>query len=259
MARRVPLSKSNPPSDDGVRPDRTNRVLGCLPAAERARLAPQLERVELQFDDVIYGFGDTIDRLYFPETAVASLTLTMEDGRTIEVGTTGNDGFVGIPVFLGGDVSPSTVICQISGSAQMMAADAFRRELKHGDAFRAAIGAASNAFTVQAMHSAACNRLHSVEERMARWLLMTQDRVGLERFPLTQQFLSYMLGVYRPSVTVIALGLQKAGLIEYQRGAVRIVDRAGLEEVACECYATVRSVTDELLDRVRCSRSGKVA
>ena len=244
MARRVPPSSFNSPSDDGFRLTRTNLVLDRLPSEERKRLEPHLTRVTLEFDNVLYGYRDRIAQIYFPETAVMSLTLTMEDGRTVEVGTVGSEGFLGIPVFLGERVSPSTVICQIGGTALQMPAQVFEDELGESSAFRRALAAATHAFTVQAMHTAACNRLHSIEQRAARWLLMTHDRVGRDRFPLTQQFLAYMLGVYRPSVTLTAISLQKAGLIRYERGAFAIVDRAGLEAVSCECYQEVRGMMD---------------
>ncbi len=247
MARRTPPSRSNTPIDDGFRPNRSNRVLDMLSDDAGAALKARLTEVSFTFDQIFYGYGDAIERVYFPVTAVASLTLTMEDGRTVEVGTIGNEGIVGLPVFLGQRRSPTTVLCQIAGTALSMTADTFRAATTSNPTFLRGVEAASHASNVQAMHSAGCNRLHSVEQRMARWLLMTQDRVGLERLPLTQQFIAYMLGVYRPTVTLTALALQKVGLIEYQRGAVTILDRRGLEEVACECYAVVRSETDRLL------------
>jgi len=225
---------------------RPNRILAALPAADQARLEPDLTREPLAFEQTLYRAEERITRVYFPESGVCSLTLTMEDGRTVEVGTVGYEGIVGLPLVFGAAISPSAVICQVQGQALVMTADAFSREMRaHGALFMAA-AAYAQVFNLLTMQSAACNRLHSVEERLGRWLLMTRDRLGTDRFPLTQQFIAYMLGVHRPSVTLVARTLQKAGLIQYERGIVTILDVPGLESATCECYRAVNAHFDSI-------------
>jgi len=177
---------------------------------------------------------------------VFSLVIRMRDGGTVEVGTIGNEGFVGAPVFLGADKSPTTAFCQVPGDALRMADD-FRKEVRRGGPFHDLVRRSTQAMVNQISQTVACNHLHSVQERMCRWLLMTHDRAGGDEFFLTQEFLAQMLGVRRPSVTVVAGILQHAGLIRYRRGRMAVLDRKGLEEGACECYGVVRREFDRLL------------
>ena len=247
MARRVPPDCSNPASATAPRPTVPNRILSLLPAEELRALAPHLKRVQLDFDDIIVGHGDPIETVYFPESSIVSATLTMEDGRTAEVGTMGNESAAGLSAWTGVDVSPTTLMCQIAGTAQAMPLEAVKREAARLPQFETLLHRTVQALWIQTMHSTVCNALHSVEERLARWLLMTHDRVQSDNMPLTQQFLAYMLGVYRPSVTIVARTLQNAGLITYERGSVTIVDRDGLEAASCECYRANRDAADALV------------
>ena len=247
MPKRVPPTRSNPASRTPTAPARPNRLLALLPLAERRAITTHLKATHMAFDQVLYGFGEAIDTIYFPETAVASYTMTMEDGRTVEVGTVGNEGAVGLSAWLGTRDSPTTVICQVAGRGQTISVEALRKCAGESSELRDLLLRAMQAFAIQTMHSAACNGLHSVDQRLARWLLMTHDRVRLDAMPLTQQFLAYMLGVYRPAVTVVARTFQAAGLIRYERGSVTIVDRAGLEATACECYHLGKAATDALI------------
>ena len=224
-----------------------NRLLAALPTKEYERLKPLLKPVSLGLKESVYKADEPINFVYFPLVGVISLVITMQDKGTIEVGTIGNEGFVGTPVFLGADKSPTTAFCQVPGDALRMAADDFRREVGKAGPFQDMIRRYTQAVMNQISQTVACNHLHSVQERMCRWLLMTHDRAGGDEFPLTQEFLAQMLGVRRPSVTVVAGILQQAGLIQYHRGRITILKREELEEGACECYAVVQREFDRLL------------
>lgn len=163
----------------------------------------------------------------------------MEDGGTVEVGGTGYEGLVGIPVFYGETMPAAEVMCEMPGDVLALRIDRFRQQLVSHSGLWTAVARYAFALSVQTMQLAACNRLHGTDARLARWLLMTHDRVGADRFPLTQQFLAFMLGVHRPNVTVVARALQQAGFIAYRRGIVSMRDRQGLEQSACECYRII--------------------
>jgi CRP-like cAMP-binding protein len=178
---------------------------------------------------------------------VISLVITLKGGETVEVATTGNEGMIGTPLLLGIDRSELKVLCQVAGQALRMRAEHFRRSVQEHPDLQAVAQRYAQGLFDQIARTTACNHVHSVQARMCRWLLMTHDRVGADEFHLTQEFLAQMLGVRRPSVTVAAGVLQRAGLIRYQRGRIRVVDRGGLEAGACECYDTVRSEFDRLL------------
>jgi len=225
-----------------------NRLLAALPVAERDRLVRRTDAVTLARGDLVYRPGGPINHAYFPQSGVLSMVIDMADGGTVEVGTIGPEGMVGLPLLHGVEASSTRVYCQVPPcTCRRLPAAAFREEVgRDGPFCRLANLFAQVTFTLSAQ-STACNRLHPVEERLARWLLMTQDRVGGAELNLTQQILSEMLGVRRASVTTAAGVLQKAGLIAYHRGRVRVLDRAGLEGAACECYAVVRAEFDRLL------------
>lgn len=177
-----------------------------------------------------------------------SLVIEMQNGGTVEVGTVGNEGMVGTPVFLGAERSPTKAFCQVPGECSRMPTAAFKKELAEADGIlRQLISRYAQAMINQISQSVACNHLHSVEERTCRWLLMTHDRVGSDDFLLTQEFLAQMLGVRRSSVTVAAGLLEKAGLITYKRGRITVLDRERLEQASCECYQVVRREYDRLL------------
>jgi CRP-like cAMP-binding protein len=223
-----------------------NRLLGALPKGAYERLLPDLRTVSLGLKEVLYEPDEPITYVYFPNNGVISLVTVMEDGATVEVGTVGNEGMAGLPVFLGADSSPGKAFSQIPGESARMRADALRRHVERGGPLVSLLHRYTQALMAEMAQSIACNRLHSLEERCARWLLMTQDRVGSDRFALTQQFLAQMLGARRPSVTVAAGMLQRAELIGYSRGKIAVLDRKGLEAVSCECYRVVRREFDRL-------------
>lgn len=224
-----------------------NRLLAALSRDLQIRLLPRMEKLNLPIRQVLHEPQSAIAHVYFPLSGVTSLVMAMKDGDTVEVGTIGNEGMVGTPVFLGAESSPCKAVTQVAGQALRMRADQFRRSvLEHGELFEVLRRYTQGLFN-QLAQTTACNHVHSVQQRMCRWLLMTHDRVGADDFHLTQEFLAQMLGVRRPSVTVAAGLLQKAGLIRYQRGRIHIADRPGLEAGACECYETVRQELDRLL------------
>jgi CRP-like cAMP-binding protein len=218
-----------------------NRLLAALPAAEYEKLRPALEPVELRLRDMLQEADRPIDHVYFPDHGVLSTLNFTQEGHAVEVGTVGPEGFGGLPVLFGTESMPSTVFVQVPGAGSRMAAAAFRRALRDSEPFFALLLRYVQAFLHQVAQSSACNRLHSVEKRCARWLLMTQDRVdGEPMFPLTQEFLAQMLGVRRPTVSITAGMLQQAGLIRYARGRMRVLNRESLEAASCECYGSIR-------------------
>jgi len=224
-----------------------NALLTALPEKELQRLVPRLETVSMHVRDLAHEAHQPIPDIYFPLSGVISLVLVMADGLTTEIATIGNEGMIGLSVYLGTDSSPYRAFCQVPGEMLRMSAEDFADELGHDGPMQGILKRYNQALLSQLAYSVACNRLHSVEERMCRWLLMTHDRVGADQFPLTQEFLAQMLGVRRPSVTVAAGVLQKAGLIAYARGRVVILDRPRLEAASCECYQAVRDELERLL------------
>jgi len=235
---------------DGTRIDARslNRILNTVPEKELARLMRDTERASNPRGEVLSRQGERIARVYFPVTAVLSLVTTLADGSTIEISTIGNEGTTGVPVYLGADsMSNATCLCQIPGESLSMDTESFRTALRQSEQLRSVMDRYVLALLTQVGQAVACNALHSTIERAARWLLTSQDRVGADEFSLTQEFLSYMLGVRRASVTVAARTLQAADLIRYQHGKMTIMDRAGLEEAACECYFVMRSALEEAL------------
>jgi len=229
-----------PPMEDAD--DRGNRLLDLLPAADRRRLLDHMELVELDLRQPVYEPGKPIEYVYFPLTTVISMLAVMDDGQAVEVATMGNEGMAGLPVFLGATSSPDRAFAQVPGRALRMSAGEFRELANGAGTVQGLLQRYTQAFFVQLAQGAACNRLHSTDQRLARWLLLTHDRVGQDRFPLTQEFMAQMLAVRRATVTEAAGRLQQAGLITYSRGIVTILDRPGLEAVSCECY---RIITDE--------------
>lgn len=216
-----------------------NNLLAALPGKSYRGLLAGLEPVTLDFGDVLYEPGQKMRHVYFPGNSLVSL-LTLVDGRmALEVGMVGREGLVGIPLALGAEVSPVRALVQGGGTAMRMKAARFSRELRKSPQLQQEVYRYANALMAQVSQTAACNRFHVVEARLARWLLMTRDRMRSTEFRLTQEFLSHMLGVRRPGVTNAARALQKRKLIDYTRGAISILDEKGLEAAACACYAAV--------------------
>jgi CRP-like cAMP-binding protein len=237
-----------------------NRLLGLLPRRDYQRLLPHLKPVSLEYRQSMYRANKTIGFVYFIETGVASLVNTMANGQAAEVGTIGSEGMVGLPLLFGDNRAPTSVYIQVPGAGLRMKAAAFRQELAQSASMRVAMLRYAHAFFNQVAQSAACNHFHNIQQRTCRWMLMTHDRMQSDEFLLTQEFLAMMLGVQRTGVTAAAGGLQRAGLITYNRGNVTILDRRGLERLSCECYATSRKEFDRLLGRqaVRKVRSGRL-
>jgi CRP-like cAMP-binding protein len=216
-------------------------LLQSLPAEEYARIAPQLHAVSMKAKEVFHKQGEEIRQVYFPGGGACSLIKVMQDGTVAEIATIGNEGMIGVGVFFGDDLSTGEALVQVpDGEAHTMSVEAFIHEMNRRGAFYNRIIRYSQAFATQIMQTTVCNGLHSAEQRCCRWLLMTHDRVRRDEFELTHEFLATMLGVRRPTVSIIALDLQLRGLIHYRRGFMTIVDRAGLEKASCECYETVR-------------------
>jgi len=239
-------------SDDCCRRHRPARVPQEPPARGPAPrrdegLLPHLEPIALTFKQVLYERDAPIPHLYFPAGGVVSLLITMDDGAAIEVATIGNEGLVGLAAVLGVEVSTERAIVQIAGDALRMEADVVARAIRSGSPTHDLLLRYAQALMMSLAQTAACNRLHPMEERCARWLLQTHDRVRSDAFPLTHAFLAQMLGVRRATVTVAAGMLQQAGLIRYSRGVVTIVDRPGLEAASCACYRLIQARFDRLL------------
>jgi len=218
-----------------------NHILSALPAEELARLLPSFEHVKLSLGQVVYESGEKLNYVYFPTTSVTSLLYTTEDGTTAEMGLVGNDGVVGVALFLGGETTPNRAVVQVAGGAVRLGAKTLQTEFASGGPLQRLLLRYTQALITQVSQTAVCNRLHSVEKRLCRWLLLSRDRVKSDELLMTQEFISNMLGGRRESVTVAAGHLQDAGLIHYVRGHATILDRAGLEARVCECYHMVRA------------------
>jgi CRP-like cAMP-binding protein len=229
-------------------PDRErNRILGALPEPVYRRLLPELSFVSLEVTDVLFEPGQEIGALYFPVDGVVSLVTPLEDGQIVEVATIGNEGIVGVPLGSGGAPATVRAISQVAGASLRIGTDVFTSAVAKDGPFGTLVRSYEQALFSQIAQAAACNRLHSNEERLSRWLLMSHDRVGRDEFAITQEFLAQMLGSRRATVTLSAGILQRAGLIRYRRGHMIIVDREGLEGASCECYRTIKDTLDRVL------------
>lgn len=224
-----------------------NHLLASLPEEEYQRLLPQLEPVAFELGKVVYQNAQLLEYLYFPTTSMVSLLYTMSDGMTAEVGLTGNEGVVGIALFLGGETAPNQAVVQIGGAAFRLRAKTVHEEFKLGGAFQQVLLRYTQALITQISQTAICNRLHPVEQRFCRWLLLSHDRIKSDKLEMTQELIATMLGGRRESVTVAAGRLQDAGLIGYARGHITILDRKGLEKTVCECYEVVKTEYQRLL------------
>src|SRR5258707_9424945 len=241
MVKRPPISASVPKApSDGDGHAVANKILLSLPPKERDQVLSKLELVRLKLHQVIHEAGETIKSGYFVNAGVISVLAVQPDGKSVEVGLIGNEGFVGLPLLVGYRSSPTRLITQGDGSAYRCDAEALRQLVPQCPELGQELHRFGQRLAMQTTQIAACNRLHDVEERLARWILMTQDRIGSDNLPLTQEFLGQMLGTRRSSVTVSAGILQKADLISYTRGSVTILDRKGLEDAACDCYAIIQ-------------------
>jgi CRP-like cAMP-binding protein len=224
-----------------------NRLLAALPNDEYERLFPTLREVSFSLGEVVYEFGGHLDYVFFPTTAIVSLLYTMENGASAEMGLTGNDGVVGIALFMGGGTMPNRAVVQSAGGALRMKAKVLQDEFARGGKFQRLLLRYTQALITQISQTAVCNRLHSVEQQLCRWLLLSHDRVAADELIMTQELIADMLGVRREGVTVAAGRLQDEGAISYVRGHIKILDRQKLEETVCECYQVVKDEFDRLL------------
>jgi CRP-like cAMP-binding protein len=226
---------------------RNNHLLAALPAAEWQRWLPQLEQVEMPLGQVLYESGSTLSHVYFPLTAIVSLLYVMENGASAEIAVVGNEGIVGISLFMGGESTPSRAVVQSAGHGVRLSAHAMKDEFNRAGPVLHLLLRYTQALITQMAQTAVCNRHHSLDQQLCRWLLLSLDRLQGNDLVMTQELIANMLGVRREGVTEAALTLQKVGLIRYARGHISVLDRTGLEQRTCECYAVVKKEYDRLL------------
>jgi CRP-like cAMP-binding protein len=232
-----------------------NFLLAALPAAELQRLLPHLEPVPLPLGAAVYESGDRLAHVYFPTDGIVSLLYVMENGASAEIAVTGREGVVGISLFMGGESTPSRAIVQSAGHAYRMGAQVLKREFERGGELQHLLLRYTQALITQMSQTAVCNRHHTIDQQLCRWLLMSLDRLPSNELHMTQELMANMLGVRREGVTEAAGRLQDAGLILYHRGRITVLDRMQLEQRVCECYAVVKREVDRLLVHKRDSAS----
>jgi CRP-like cAMP-binding protein len=236
-------TRRRPPSSN--RPAPANKLLAALPPDDYARLAPTLGTTALKLKRFLHKPGERVDQAYFPGGGFVSVVTVLKDGGMVEVATIGREGMLGMSAVLNADPSPAASMVQAETDVcYTMSAKAFSQEMDRHGPFYDLLTRYGQALVGVIMQSTACNAVHSVEQRLARWLLLAHDRVGKDEFPLTQEFAAMMLGTSRPTVTVVAGTLQKAGLIKYHRGHLTVVDRENLEAASCECYQTATDLLE---------------
>jgi CRP-like cAMP-binding protein len=223
-----------------------NQLLASLPRAEWQRWLPQLEWVRMPLGEILYESGSTLSHVYFPTSAIVSLLYVMENGASAEIAVVGNEGIVGVSLFMGGESTPSRAVVQSAGEGFRLSSDAIKDEFKRAPVLHLLLRY-TQALITQMSQTAVCNRHHSLDQQLCRWLLLSLDRLSGLELVMTQELIANMLGVRREGVTEGALKLQKAGLIRYSRGRITVLDRAGLEARSCECYAVVKKEYDRLL------------
>src|SRR5688572_2852613 len=228
-----------------------NHLLAALPTAEFERLAPHLELAPMLLGQVLYEPGGEMPHAYFPTTAIVSLHYVMESGVSSETAGVGNEGVVGISLFMGGDTTPSSAVVQTAGHAYRLAGGLLKKEFNRAGPMQSLLLRYTQALIAQMIQTAACNRHHSVEQQLCRWLLLTLDRVSSQELVMTQELIASMIGVRREGITEAAGKLQRAGFIRYRRGHIAVIERSGLETHACECYAVVKKELGRLMFDVR--------
>jgi CRP-like cAMP-binding protein len=226
---------------------RKNQLLSSLPESEWTRWSHLLERVEMPLGEVLYESGVTLNYVYFPLTSIVSLLYVMENGASAEIAVVGNEGIVGISLFMGGESTPSRAVVQSAGAGCRLPAEIIKSEFGRSGAVLHLLLRYTQALITQMAQTAVCNRHHSLDQQLCRWLLLSLDRLEGSELVMTQELIANMLGVRREGVTEGALKLQKAGLIQYTRGHITVLDRKGLEDRTCECYAVVKREYDRLL------------
>jgi len=226
---------------------RQNHLLAALPGLEYERLVDDLELIPMPLGDVLYESGSQLGHVYFPTTSIVSLLYVMEDGASAEIAVVGNEGIIGIALFMGGETTPSRAVVQSAGFAYRLRGHLLKREFTRSAAMQHLLLRYTQALLTQMAQTAVCNRHHSVDQQLCRWLLLSLDRLESNELTMTQELIANMLGVRREGVTEAAGKLQDAGLIHYSRGRITVVDRPGLEAQACECYRVVKKEFDRLL------------
>jgi len=226
-----------------------NFLLAALPADEFARVQSKLEPLSFKLGEVLYESGDKMDYVYFPTTAIVSMLYVMENGATAEIGVVGNDGLVGVSLFMGGDTTTSRAIIQSAGEGFKMQAKDLKAEFALGGVFQKMLLRYTQALMTQISQTAVCNRLHAVEQQLCRWLLLSHDRLDSDKLVMTHDLISNMLGVRREGVTLAAQKLAAKNLIKNMRGTITVIDRQGLEKAVCECYEVVNDEYNRLLGR----------
>ena len=232
-----------------------NRLLAALPAAEFGRLAPHLELFPMLLGDALYEPGSQLQHVYFPTTAVVSLLYILESGSSAGIAGVGNEGILGISLFMGGDTTPSSAVVQIAGHGYRLQGRLLKEEFNRGGLMQRLLLRYTQALLTEMAQTAACNRHHSIEQQLCRWLLLTLDRLPSNELVMTQELVASALGVRREGITEIAGKLQRAGLIRYRRGHIAVLERSGLEAGACECYAVLKKELGRLLSDVRYRQS----
>jgi CRP-like cAMP-binding protein len=228
---------------------RRNRLLAALPGDAHARILPSLEAISLPLGKVLYESGAQQEFVYFPTTAIVSLLYMMENGQSAEMAITGNEGVVGVALFMGGGSMPSRAVIQSGGDALRMKAKTMQAEFERGGSFHQGLLRYTMALITQMSQTAVCNRLHSLDQQLCRWLLLSHDRLQNDELIMTHDLIANMLGVRREGVTLAAGRLQKVGIIKYARGHITIADRGGLEARVCECYKVIKNEADRLLGK----------
>jgi CRP-like cAMP-binding protein len=228
-----------------------NHLLDALPAEDYQRLASHAELIPMNLGDVLYEPGGQLRYVYFPTTAIISLLYVMEDGASAEIAVVGNEGILGISLFMGGDTTPSRAVVQSAGHAFRLKAELLKQEFERFGATMHLLLRYTQALITQMSQTAVCNRHHSIDQQLCRWLLLSMDRLSGNELVMTQELIASMLGVRREGVTEAARKLQSAELIQYSRGRITVLDRPGLEARCCECYQVVKTETDRLLAYVR--------
>jgi len=232
-----------------------NRLLAALPAAEFGRLAPHLELFPMLLGDALYEPGSQLQHVYFPTTAVVSLLYILESGSSAGIAGVGNEGILGISLFMGGDTTPSSAVVQIAGHGYRLQGRLLKEEFNRGGLMQRLLLRYTQALLTEMAQTAACNRHHSIEQQLCRWLLLTLDRLPSNELVMTQELVASALGVRREGITEVAGKLQRAGLIRYRRGHIAVLERSGLEAGACECYAVLKKELGRLLSDVRYRQS----
>ena len=227
---------------------RDNHILDALPDEERERLFPHLSFVSMPLGKVLYESGESLKHIYFPTDSIVSLLYVMKDGASAEIAVVGNEGAIGVALFMGGETTPSRAIVQSAGSAFRLEGKRLKQEFnRHGQMLHVLLRYTQSLIT-QMAQTAVCNRHHSVNQQLCRWLLLSLDRLRSNELKMTQELIANMLGVRREGVTAAAGELQKAGVIRYSRGKITVLDRAKLEQLSCECYSVVKKESDRLLN-----------